>query len=485
MMDKYRGMSLPVKASLWFVMCSLFQKGISILTNPIFARIIPTDQMGQVVNFSNWSIIVCIFTTLNLQYGSFNNAQLKYADDRDRYSSSMQGIVSLITAMALIIFFICPEVWRKVFDMSDILIVMMLVEQWAIFSTGLWMGKKRFDFNYKPMVALTMTTSILIPVAGLILVPRVEEKGFVRIAIMVAVNVVVGVTIFIYNCVKGKSLFVKEYWKFALGFNLPLIPYYLSQTVFNVSDVIMIRKLVDESKSGIYGMVYMYSTVLTFVLNAINEAYTPWYYRKINAKDSTGVKNINRSLMLFVASMLLLLMFVGPEVILILLDKPYYEAVWAFPPVVESLFFLFLVRFAINIEFFYEKKLMLVEGTAIAAVLNIVLNYFLIPSMGYVVAGYTTLISYVFFWIANLLNAKKICKQKGIDFKEFLDFKSQLLIGAASIAAMAGITLSYNNFIVRYILLVIAMIALFIARKKIIALIKQLMALKKEGKAAQ
>ena len=472
-------MSLPVKASLSFVFCSLIQKGIAIITNPIFARIIPTNQMGEVVNFSNWSTIVCIFTTLNLQYGSFNNAQLKYANDRDRYSSSVQGVVSLLTVGALCLFILCPEVWRRVFDMSDILIVMMLIEQWALFSTGIWMGKKRFDFNYKPMVALTLATSLLIPVVGLILVPRVEEKGFVRIAIMVAVNVVVGVTIFIYNCLRGKTLFVKEYWKYALGFNLPLIPYYLSQTVFNVSDVIIIRKLVNESKSGIYGMVYMYSTFLVFVLNAINEAYTPWYYRKINAKDSSGVMSINRSLMLFVASMLLILMFIGPEVILILLDTPYYEAVWVFPPVVESMFFLFLVRFAINIEFFYEKKLMLVEGTAIAAVMNIVLNFLLIPRLGYAVAGYTTLISYVFFWLANLLNAKKICKQKDIDFKEFLDFKSQLLIGIGSIAAMVGITLSYYNFLVRYILLFIAMIVLFFARKKIIALIKQLMALKK------
>ena len=42
------------------------------------------------------------------------------------------------------------------------------------------------------------------------------------------------------NYKQGKKFFSKKYWKYALKFNIPLIPYYLSQVVFNTSDRIMI-----------------------------------------------------------------------------------------------------------------------------------------------------------------------------------------------------------------------------------------------------
>ena len=34
---------------------------------------------------------------------------------------------------------------------------------------------------------------------------------------------------FLYNAVKGKKVFNRKYWKYALGFNVPLLVYYLSQ----------------------------------------------------------------------------------------------------------------------------------------------------------------------------------------------------------------------------------------------------------------
>lgn len=79
--NKYRNMPLPVRASFWFVVCSVLQKGISFFTTPIFTRLLSTEQYGQVTLYSSRAAIVCIFTTLNLQYGSFNTAQVKFQDD--------------------------------------------------------------------------------------------------------------------------------------------------------------------------------------------------------------------------------------------------------------------------------------------------------------------------------------------------------------------------------------------------------------------
>lgn len=47
--------------------------------------------------------------------------------------------------------------------------------------------------------------------------------------------------------------------------------------------------------------------------------------------------------------------------------------------------------------FYFEENSYLVKGSILSAVLNIVLNFILIPVFGYVVAGYTTLFSYIVF----------------------------------------------------------------------------------------
>ncbi len=473
-------MPIPLKASFWFVVCSVFQKGISFFTTPIFTRLLSTEQFGQVTLFVSWSSIVCIFTTLNLQYGSFNTAQVKFRDDRDRYLSSLQGIVTLLTLIALVIFLLNPSFWGNLFELPTYIVAIMLVDIWATFAIGLWMGNKRFDYDYKPMVAITLFTSIMSPLIGILVVPMFIERGAIRIITIVALNVVVGFTIYVFNLIKGKTLFVKKYWKYALGFNIPLIPYYLSQTIFNMSDRIMISKMVGNDKAGIYGLAYASATVLAFVISAIGDSYTPWYYRKIKENDSSGVRTINKKLMVFVTGMMVFIIIIGPEIVFLMGGQPYMESIWIIPPVAGSMVFLYLVRFAINIEFYYEKKWMMVGGTALSAIINIAMNYICIPKFGYIAAGYTTLLSYIVFWLVNNLSAHKICKDNGLSVVDYLDFRFEMIIGIVFMVLMVGLTFSYYNTVIRYILFAIICIMILIYRKKIFSIVTEFRDLKQK-----
>ena len=65
-LQKYRKMSVQVRASFWFLICSFLQKGISSITTPIFTRLLTTDEYGQYGAFNSWLGIITIFVTLNL-----------------------------------------------------------------------------------------------------------------------------------------------------------------------------------------------------------------------------------------------------------------------------------------------------------------------------------------------------------------------------------------------------------------------------------
>ena len=51
--------------------------------------------------------------------------------------------------------------------------------------------------------------------------------------------------------VKGKAFYIRDYWRFALAFNIPLIPHYLSSQILNQADRIMIGNMIGKGEAAI------------------------------------------------------------------------------------------------------------------------------------------------------------------------------------------------------------------------------------------
>ena len=76
----YTNMTLPVKASMWYLACSVLQKAIGFLTTPIFTRVMGTSDFGVVSMYNSWEAIFTVFCTLYLYNGVYNNAMIEYAN---------------------------------------------------------------------------------------------------------------------------------------------------------------------------------------------------------------------------------------------------------------------------------------------------------------------------------------------------------------------------------------------------------------------
>ena len=468
-LEKYKSLSPVTKAPIWYAVCSIIQNGIGFFTMPVFTNLMTTEQYGLFTVYQSWMSILVIFTTLNLQYGVFNNAMIKYEERRDEFISAMQGLVLALNAVFLAVYLLFRKPLNELLGLSTVVMLAMFLEMALLPAFGFWSGKKRFEYRYREVIAVTLALTIVNPIVGIIAVYLTEDKGTAKVVAAAVVNAVIYLFIFIRNMRYGRKLFVKEYWKYALGFNIPLIPYYLSQTVFNQSDRIMIDDMVGKDKAAIYGVVYTCSIVITFVINAINNSFVPWTYQKLAAKDYRSLGKISNALSAFIGGILLAVMLVSPEIIRIMAAKEYYEGIWTMPPIICSLFFLFLSQLFINVEFYYEKKNYLVFGSILSAVLNIGLNYLLIPIWGYIVAGYTTLIAYIVFALANYIFMKKIIKKENARVYD-MRFLSALTL--FMLAASFVILISYYSFVIRLVMLLVIIIIGVIFRKKILDVIQ-------------
>ena len=472
---KIKGAPLALKASIAYTLCSIIQKSIGFITMPLFTSLLTTEQYGQYTIYASWSSIFMILITLNLAYGSFGHAMIKYEGKREEYVSSIQSLVFLFALAFVGIYLPFSSFFNSFLELPTSVMLLMAGEILFTFGFQCWLGIQRYKFKYWPAVIMTILVSTLCPILAFILIKNMDEKGVARIIGFAAINIFFGLLIFVYNLIKGKKLFSKEYWGFALKFNLPLLAYYFSQVIFNQSDRIMIQKLCDDglSKAAVYGVGYTIALILTFVLTAINNAYIPWLYGKIRDKDIYKNRSMSIIITIIMCTLIGGVIWITPELVKLMAGKAYIEAIWVIPPVSISLILLLFTQFSTNIEFYYAEKYKLIIASIGAAALNIGLNFWLIPIYGYLVAGYTTLASYVVFAVGNYFAIFKHLK-KGGELHGLYNVPVLLIIFALFVGlSYLGVFL-YNYPIARYVSIGVVIILLLIFSKKIYIFCKKL-----------
>lgn len=474
--EQYKMMSTPVKASFWFVICNLVQSGINVISVPIFTRMLSTDEYGTFNTFYAWRNILMIFTSLNLSYGVFNNAMVKYEDSktRDEYVSSMQSLYGLITCAFFGFYWLTKDWCNEILHMSTPVVVLLFVELLCYPALLFWSSRQRYEFKYKWLVIVTIIMSIASVVVGVVAVKYSEQKDFARIASIVGVDAVVCGGLFVYQFVKGKKFCVPKFWKYALAFNIPLIPHYLSEMVLTQADRIMIERIVGPTATANYSTAYSVATLLQLFMSAINASFLPWAYGCLKNKKYKELQKMENILMILIGSMVLLMMLFAPELIYIFAGEKYADAVFVIPPIATSIFFMLLYDFFSTIEFYYEKNLFVMVASVLSAGLNVLLNWLLIPIFGYYVAGYTTLCCYILYAIGHY-GFYRVISKKEMDGNRAFDGKSIFLMSIAMLIIEILINLIYVHAIIRY-MIAIAIFVILVKKKDFI--IEKLQSLK-------
>ena len=475
---KYDNTSVQLKAAVWFLICSFLQKGISTLTTPIFTRLLTIEEYGQYNVFNSWLGIVTIFATLNMCYGVYTQGLVKFSEDRNVFSSSLQGLTTTLVLICTVIYLIFHQFWNNLFTLTTVQMLAMLVMIWTTAVFNFWAGEQRVLYHYRALVLVTLLVSLAKPIVGIVLVMNAEDKVTARILGLVLVEIIGYVGLYIIQMHRGKMFFSKRFWKYALLYNLPLVPHYLSQTVLNSADRIMIKDLVGESEAGIYSLAYSISLIMTLFNTALMQTISPWLYQKIKEKRIPDIAPVAYTSLGIIAAVNILLILCAPEVIAIFAPESYYEAIWVIPPVAMSVFFMYSYDLFAKFAFYYEKTTFIMGASVIGAALNVGLNYVCIPRFGYIAAGYTTLVCYMIFSICHYFFMNIICRHYSDDVRPY-KLKYLLMLTVPFVGMGFALLLTYDHPIIRYSLIALCLVACVIWRKKMVAIVKNIMSLKK------
>lgn len=477
-LKKYKKIPIQLKASFWFLICSFLQRGISIITTPIFTRILNTSEYGQYSVIMSWENILMIIIFLSLSSGIYQQGLIKFENDRKRYASSMQGLAFALLLFWLIIYALFHDFFNNLLSVKTSYMILLFIIMFITNSFGIWSGEQRVLYKYKKLVIFTLIASILNPLFGIIFANYFQDKVFGRLLGTTVAYIISYLWMFFSQIKYGKKIVSKKYWNYVIKLNITLIPHYLSQVILNSSDRIMIQKIVDVSSAGIYSLAYSLSQIMTLFNTALLQTISPWMIKKIKDNKNSEISNVSYLSLIFIAMLNILLIAFAPELVNVFAPKQYYEAIYVIPPVAMSVYFTYLYQLFSKFEFYYEKTKLISIATMLGAALNLVLNYFFIKMFGYIAAGYTTLLCYIIYCVVHYIVMRKICDESCNGVQPY-SLKKLLFITISFMTLGFIYLFLYQLIILRYLFSLVLVIILIIYRKIIVIKFKQLLDLRK------
>lgn len=433
-----------LKAGGWYIICNFIVKGLSVLTTPVFTRLLSSEDYGIVATYSSYTSLFAIIATLDL-YSCVQISKQDWDTDNNQFVCSVLTLSSISTVAFFGILLAICSFFPDILGIPVVLVKIMFLE--VIFSNAftLIQTQHRAYLRYKQVVFLTLFQAIAGTILSVFFVLGMKENRYEgRIAGMALAIMVVGVYVSYTIIKKGKyTWYKKEYWKYAINISLPLVPHHLSGNVLSNFDRIMITSFCDVGYTGIYNLGYSCGAMLQLLWSSFNGAWVPWFYDAMKEEKYEDIKRAVKPYLLLFSVFVLGIVAIAPELIKILGPEMYWTAKWVVPPVALGLFCQFLYSLYVNIEFYYKKTKMIATMTIVSAVLNIILNFVFIQLFGYLAAAYTTLTSYIFLFAAHYIMADRLMG-KDIYSKKFV-FATIISVSVMTFILM----LFYSHFFVR------------------------------------
>jgi O-antigen/teichoic acid export membrane protein len=208
--------------------------------------------------------------------------------------------------------------------------------------------------------------------------------------------------------------------------------------------------MIGASAAGIYGFSYSIYSIISITGTSIDHAFAPWFYEKMENKEYSDIKKYSKDISFGMLLLSIIAILFAPEAIKILGSEDYWEGVYTAIPLVVAGYFSFMYLIPSCVEYYYAKTKYIALGTSMAAVLNILLNYFFIKRFGYIAASYTTLFTYVLYFLFHYFMAWRIHGNSLFDTTAFLTYS--LIIIAVNFLAIQLIPFWYVRWIIGIIL---------------------------------
>lgn len=397
--------------SIIYLGSSVFSKAIPFMLLPVLTKYLSPEEYGVLSIFQLMISFFTAFIGMNMSMNVSKNF-FKYTKLQ---TSLMIGNILIILSLTTVIYFVitlCVSFYyQEIFSVpSNWVVLVPLLSFMLMINTINLTILRNQEKAYLFGVFEVINTAINMGVTILLLV-MYHYGWYAR-----AGGIIIAYTFFfiislLYMKKNGFIIlrYEREEARRILKLSIPLIPHVIGGIIIALSDRFFIEKMVSLEEVGIYSIGYMFGMVVVLFTDAFLKAWSPWFYKMLSNADITKKAKIVKYSYLYILATFIIAFsisifakFIIPYVVDVRYAGAEIYVFWIAIGYavhgVYKIFFPYLVHIS--------KTSFLAVSTVIAAVLNLIFNYFLIKEYGAIGAAYATVFSFIVsaslvFWYQN------------------------------------------------------------------------------------
>lgn len=435
--------SKALKSGAWYLMSNMIMKAMALITTPIFTRLMTKEEFGDYSNFLVWSHIAVILVTMKME-ASLISAKFDYEGRLSQYNLSILVLTFCSTLVWLMMLWIFSDFFVGITGVSIAYLYYILIYCFFYAIISYFQITERFLYRYKRSVTIGILAAVSTTVMSIWLVMKMDDRLTARVIGGIIPVVLIGLFVLGYFIIKGRKVIFSS-WPYALKICIPYVPHLLSLLVLSSIDRVMITRICGAADNALYSVAYSCGHMLALLTTSLNSAFAPWLGDKLHNEEFAEIRKISKYYTLIFCLLVMPMILLAPEVLFIMGGKSYLEASHVMVPVALGCVCQFLYTLFVNVEQYTKHTFGMASASIASAVLNYLLNLWLIPVYGYAAAAYTTYICYMFLLLIHMVLVYRIGYQKSYDYKFFL-----LLVVMMTIVGVLFYLL-YENTVLRYV----------------------------------
>ncbi|MGU8577497.1 oligosaccharide flippase family protein [Clostridium perfringens] len=436
-----------LKNTIIFAIGNFGTKMISFFLVPLYTNLLTTKEYGVVDLFTTICMVLVPILTLNI-----GESVMRFALDKnsDKNRIMCTGIICLITATILgVVILPVSKCFYSLNSYSFYLYLFVISQGYSQVFLCYLRGKEKLVEYSIGNIIQSLATAVLNIIFLAVLKMGIE--GYL-ISYIIA-NFITAIYAAIVSNVKEVLLNFKLDFllsKEMIKFSIVLIPNSFMWWIMNSSDRIMVTAMLGAAENGIYAISYKIPTLLTMITTIFTQA---WAYSAIREADSDDIDAYSNSIYNNMVSIVVLiaiglLIFMKPF-LRVYVAKSYFTA-WMYTPfLMVGFVFMTLGSFlATSYTVNKDSKGYLYSGT-FGAIINIILNWILIPKIGIFGAAIATCISYISVFLYRSFDIQKYNKIHIFQKKHLTEYVFLLIVaGTMFIDCNIGIILLFIELVI-------------------------------------
>lgn len=384
------------RVAIFNILSTVLINGISIITGPLFSRLLGDSGYGTLKIYNIWVSVVAILFTMQT-YNTLVNAKVEYGEEEQkRYQSSVMSMSVLIflSCSALVLLFLQPV--SRWLQLEPMLIGMLLLQAFGTFCVNFLNTRNTYSFKAGWNMILSLTVTVLTLTLSLILVlqqPQ-ETRYYGRIWANALTYGLIGIGACLLILAQGRTAFNRDYWKFCIVLAIPAVFHNLSDLILSQSDQLMLQRMVDTAAVGHYAYAWTFSNILFILFGALNRTWCPFFFDEMKQGKREAMMSKTRNFLELFTVLACGFILLAPEVYHVYADPTFWASTGIIPLFVASYYLNFLCTFPVNYEYYHKQTKVVAAVTIGASLVNVGLNYLLIRAIGMAGAALATAISH-------------------------------------------------------------------------------------------